>query len=124
MGPAVVDPRSGEIVVVNIVISSSWMRASLKELELWGRQDGRFRCSNESHIIMDSPLSDDELLNKSQLLKGFLLSSSYDFSTESNERNCQLSEFPDGIKAFLRAGVKSVVMPEVGPTLGLRYNFR
>lgn len=109
IGQSQVDPRTGEIIAANIVISDAWTRLPRASF-----------VRDVHHAHTDRQAHDDE--------------DDCDFATDAyNEMQQSLDVLeargeiaPDSpeAEAFVQDTLFSVVMHEVGHTLGLRHNFR
>lgn len=120
IGPSVVDPRSGEILDADIGIDANNVRVvrNLRHEYLPPRRDAfaafREAASGNAHIASDSEACDYEDAAAQETAFGMsLLEARGDLDPDS----------PD-VDKFVDLFLKSVVMHEVGHTLGLRHNFR
>jgi len=106
IGPSQVDPRSGEILDADIAISDIFARGARRligedALQLLPQQSAAARCDYLQESAAEMGFAMDLLEARGELEMG---------SPEAD--------------AVAQAYVKSVVMHEVGHTLGLRHNFR
>jgi len=101
IGPSLVDPRTGEILEADIAVGDGFARrireSSREELPQGGRAACRYLAEGR-----------DELTFGADLL----------------EARGGLEPGSPGAEAFVQGYLKTVVMHEVGHTLGLRHNFR
>ncbi|BDU73109.1 zinc-dependent metalloprotease [Mesoterricola silvestris] len=101
IGPSLVDPRTGEILAADIAVGDGFARSiqesSREELPQAGKAACRYLAEGR-----------DELAFGADLL----------------EARGGMEPGTPGAQAFVQAYLKSVVMHEVGHTLGLRHNFR
>jgi len=119
IGPTNVDPRTGEILNADILVSAAW-------IQRWRGQSGQFVTP---WATVQSVLQEDSLvrgrgfgglvcrygegLSRSGALAGALLAAR--------------GEVPPGgepPRAYVGQALKALIMHEVGHTLGLRHNFR
>ncbi len=113
IGPATVDPRTGEILDAQVAITEAWSRGDRTFIAeqappvptfdadqgSLGDEDGK--CSYASEALAEMQFGLDLLIERGEIEPG---------SPEAD--------------AFVAASLKAVVMHEVGHTLGLRHNFR
>ena len=121
IGPATVDPRSGEILNTDIVFTHGWVNSWLGELLVEeegssgeggsGREDIGWR-RNEQNVDGSIRLEP----NTHRQLRG-CHKQQHVFSTLHRS-------LIDPSDALLKAGLTDVTMHEVGHTLGLRHNFK
>jgi len=118
MGIAKVDPRSGEIIKSDIIMSSGWVKAWLQDLD-----------------DLAPGLTHDFLPRGPSARPLGLLQQGNNVKTgirvEKGRRRSAWSAWRDGptlnateLEDVLGAGLKSVVMHETGHILGLRHNFK
>ena len=114
IGPSTVDPRTGEILDAQVAIPETWSRGnrtfiSEQAPSAWSAQDAftpavaldGSTCTYASDALAEMEFGMDILTERGEIEPG---------SPEAD--------------AFVAAGLKAVVMHEVGHTLGLRHNFR
>lgn len=101
IGPSLVDPRTGEILEADIAVGDGFARSIRESSREEVPQAGKAACRYLAE-------GRDELA----------------FGTDLLEARGGLEPGSPGADAFVQAYLKSVVMHEVGHTLGLRHNFR
>ncbi len=119
IGPTSVDPRTGEILNADILISAAW-------IQRWRGQSGRYVAPMAA---VRSVLREDSLaagagtdgrlcrygegLSRSGALAGALMAA-----------RGEIAPGGETTRAYVNQALKALVMHEVGHTLGLRHNFR
>ncbi|HJU21376.1 MAG TPA: zinc-dependent metalloprotease [Casimicrobiaceae bacterium] len=120
IGPSVVDPRTGEILDADIGIDANNVRVvrNLRHEYLPPRRDAfaafREATSGNAHIASDAEACDYEDAAAQETAFGMSLL----------EARGELDPDSPDVDKFVNLFLKSVVMHEVGHTLGLRHNFR
>ncbi|MES2261051.1 MAG: zinc-dependent metalloprotease [Pseudomonadota bacterium] len=109
IGPRQVDPRSGEIIDADIAMSDVFARGARR----MASEDTRFQP--EQAYKMPDPSRCDYALESSQEMG---------FAMELLEARGDMEMDSPKAEAVAQAYVRSVIMHEVGHTLGLRHNFR
>jgi hypothetical protein len=119
VGPTNVDPRTGEILNADILISAAWVQR-------WAGQSGRYvtplaaaRAVLQTDTVGPGGNSESRLCRYGEALgqSGSLVSALL----------AARGEVPAGsgaTRAYVGQALKALVMHEVGHTLGLRHNFR
>lgn len=110
-GQTEVDPRTGEILVANIIISDSWTRLPRANFVREIPQRAAHNHNDGDKDGEDCDFATDAVFEMQQALD--LLVARGDIQPDSPEA-----------EAFVQETLYSVVMHEVGHTLGLRHNFR
>jgi hypothetical protein len=117
VGPTNVDPRTGEILNADILISAAW-------IQRWRGQSGPFV---PAVAAVQSVLQEDSLaLGADDRLCRYGEGSSRSSALASAVMAAR-GEIPaggDATAAYVGQALKALVMHEVGHTLGLRHNFR
>lgn len=118
IGPTTVDPRTGEILNADILVSAAW-------IQTWRGESGEYvspMAAVRSIAIQDSLAADgsaalrcsygEGLMSEGTLVQALLASRARDAAREELTRE------------YIGQALKALVMHEVGHTLGLRHNFR
>jgi hypothetical protein len=125
VGPTTVDPRSGEILNADVLISAQWIQAWRGEAGLYGspatataaafRTDSLLRADTTGAASERSELlcaAGEGLAREGVVMRALLAAS---------------GRVPAGAalpREYIGAALKQLVMHEIGHTLGLRHNFR
>ncbi len=119
IGPANVDPRTGEILNADILVSAAWIQAWRGE----SREYGAPYASVQSAFAPDSILPGSANLNLlCQLGEGLAREGSVAQALfAARGAIASGGEVP---REYIGQALKALVMHEVGHTLGLRHNFR
>jgi len=116
LGAAKVDPRSGEIIVSTIIMSDGWVKSYLGDLD-WMRPDLTTNITHGYALVQHGTQQGAAAARGRQ---------------RQSSQNLDAGEawFEGLVQGELKwsqvvvAGLKDVVMHEVGHTLGLRHNFK
>lgn len=104
-GPSLVDPRSGEILDSDILISHGWLSSwTNSRKDFWGSGASSSACEKNA-LTMGSIGEWRDLMMR-------------------EEDEVDESEQEKNLNILLNQGITDVVMHEVGHTLGLRHNFK
>ncbi|HEX5387276.1 MAG TPA: zinc-dependent metalloprotease [Gemmatimonadales bacterium] len=121
IGPSNVDPRTGEILNADILISASWVQTWRGELT---------RMAGPSAFVDETFEQDSVLAQLPMSQVGRLCSYAAALGVEGTVLRAALAErgsIPAGgmvPREYIGQALKELVMHEVGHTLGLRHNFR
>jgi hypothetical protein len=122
VGPSNVDPRTGEILNADILISASWVQA-------WRGEAARL--GGGPRAMVAAAFVEDSLLRRMpESRAGQLCSYAAGFGMEGTLLRTSLAAagaIPPGgslPREYIGQALKELVMHEVGHTLGLRHNFR
>lgn len=107
IGPSTVDPRSGEILNSDIVLSHGWIRSWFDDIDLL-YEENLFPVLNKKANKPKSLNSVFPCLFRLGLARQLLPSNLTD----------------EGFAEMIEAGLSDVVAHEIGHTLGLRHNFK
>lgn len=125
IGPATVDPRSGEILNSDIVVSHGWISSWLDDFES-SRPDFRPPNQNtnreyQTRLRSHYGCSWDRLEFVQNDIKAarMILERNLDENSDSND-----DERLKRVMNIIGLGLTDVIMHEVGHTLGLRHNFK
>jgi hypothetical protein len=119
VGPTNVDPRTGEILNADILISAAW-------IQRWRGQSGQYVAPVAA---VQSVLQDDSLAvaagADSRLCRyGEGMTRSGALATAVMAARGELPAGGEASRVYVGQALKALVMHEVGHTLGLRHNFR
>jgi hypothetical protein len=119
IGPTNVDPRTGEILNADILISAAW-------IQRWRGQSGQYVAPVAA---IQSVLQDDSLAQaagaESRLCRyGEGMTRSGALATAVMVARGELPAGAEASRVYVGQALKALVMHEVGHTLGLRHNFR
>ena len=119
VGPTNVDPRTGEILNADILISAAW-------IQRWRGQSGQYVAPIAA---VQSVLQDDSLMQaagaESRLCRyGEGMTRSGALATAVMAARGELPAGGEASRVYVGQALKALVMHEVGHTLGLRHNFR
>ncbi len=119
IGPTNVDPRTGEILNADILISAAW-------IQRWRGQSGQYVAPVAA---VQSALQDDSLARaagaESRLCRyGEGMTRSGALATAVMTARGELPAGAEASRVYVGQALKALVMHEVGHTLGLRHNFR
>ncbi len=118
IGPTNVDPRTGEILNADVLISAAW-------IQRWRGQSGRYVspiAAVEAMLSEDSAGSSGE---DTRLCRyGDELSRSGMLVSAVMTARGEIAAGGEPARAYIGQALKALIMHEVGHTLGLRHNFR
>jgi uncharacterized protein DUF4953 len=119
IGPTNVDPRTGEILNADILISAAW-------IQRWRGQSGQYVAPAAA---VNSVLAEDSLAlgsgGESRLCRyGEGLSRDGSLVSALLAARGEIAPGEEAGRAYVGQALKALVMHEVGHTLGLRHNFR
>ena len=119
IGPTNVDPRTGEILNADILISAAW-------IQRWRGQSGQYVAPVAA---VQSVLQDDSLAQaagaESRLCRyGEGMTRSGALATAVMAARGEIPAGGEASRVYVGQALKALVMHEVGHTLGLRHNFR
>ncbi len=119
IGPINVDPRTGEILNADILISAAW-------IQRWRGQSGQYV---PPVAAVQSVLQEDSMVQSAgaeeRLCRyGEGLSRSGALATAVMAARGEIPAGGEATRAYVGQALKALVMHEVGHTLGLRHNFR
>jgi hypothetical protein len=119
IGPTNVDPRTGEILNADILISAAW-------IQRWRGQSGQYvppvaavKAVLEEDSLAFAPGADQRLCRY-----GDELGRSAALATTVMAARGDIAAGGEATRAYVGQALKALVMHEVGHTLGLRHNFR
>mmetsp|Transcript_4457 Transcript_4457/g.16895 ORF Transcript_4457/g.16895 Transcript_4457/m.16895 type:complete len:946 (-) Transcript_4457:27-2864(-) len=119
MGIAKVDPRSGEILKSDIMMSDGWVQAWLSDLD---RLSPNFTFHRDARSGPHQPVPDPALEGpRASLAQLALLGGAAEVGDPSSatEGKAKLTR-----RQLVSDGIRSIVMHETGHILGLRHNFK
>ncbi len=119
IGPTNVDPRTGEILNADVLISAGW-------IQRWRGQSGQFATPV---VSVESAFQDDSLGGGSssdpRLCRyGETMGSDGGLATALFAARGEIGAGETPARAYIGQALKALVMHEIGHTLGLRHNFR
>lgn len=120
IGPSQVDPRTGEIVNADILLSSGFVRGWLNSWQTIGPEEMAARLIESERIIDGLPAEQRQYACAAQAGKAHQLALQYALLSA-------LGQIPAGRpmpEEYLGDAIRDLVMHEVGHTLGLRHNFK
>jgi hypothetical protein len=118
VGPTNVDPRTGEILNADVLVSAQW-------IQTWRGESGQYvapQTAIQATLVQDSAASDPSGDTR-------LCSLADGLRRQGTLSRAVLAARPGGLdgaaaRAYLGQALKSLIMHEIGHTLGLRHNFR
>lgn len=119
MGVAKVDPRSGEIIKSDIVMSSGWVKAWLQDLD-----DLAPGLTHDYLPRGPSARTLGLLQQGSEVKTGIRVETGHKSATSGFSWRSSRTLNATELEELLGAGLKAVVMHETGHILGLRHNFK
>ncbi len=128
IGPHRVNPETGEILDADIIVSAGWIRHMARQADLFGAQH---QGAQAGFSQMPSQLPPE--IKKALMDHGLYLceaplaaSAARDFAILGQRMQKKLDHkgFKLWKEEFIGAYIKTLVMHEVGHTLGLRHNFK
>ncbi|HEX9693229.1 MAG TPA: zinc-dependent metalloprotease [Gemmatimonadales bacterium] len=121
IGPSQTDPRTGEILNADVIVSSNWTRFHAYDYDyLAGPQAMRDRLDLESRLSRELPSYLSQRLCMAEMSMADELSFQYSVLLALGE----LAPGEPMPTEFLGDAIRDLVMHEVGHTLGLRHNFK
>jgi hypothetical protein len=120
IGPTVVDPRTGEILSADVLISAAW-------IQTWRGESSNYA---EPRVAVAAAFADDSLVRESAGDASQLCRAGEGLARQAAAMHSLLAasgRLPVGAatpKEYIGAALKQLVMHEIGHTLGLRHNFR
>ena len=117
VGPSNVDPRTGEILNADVLVSAAWIQA-------WRGESGEYtgpQAVVRTTFVEDSAASGADETRLCSLSEGLRRQ-----GTLTRALLASRSAVPDGAatQAYIGQALKALIMHEIGHTLGLRHNFR
>lgn len=119
VGPSNVDPRTGEILNADVLVSAAW-------IQTWRGESGEYvapESAIRSAFLEDSAAA---VMNGEPRLCGLAEGMRRQGTLTRAVLGARLAR-PDGgaaIRRYIGQALKSLIMHEIGHTLGLRHNFR
>jgi hypothetical protein len=118
VGPSNVDPRTGEILNADVLVSAQW-------IQTWRGESGEYvapQMAVRATLVEDSAASDPSAGSR-------LCSLAEGMRRQGTLSRALLVGRPGGLdgaaaRAYIGQALKALIMHEIGHTLGLRHNFR
>ncbi|SFU89037.1 zinc-dependent metalloprotease [Pseudoduganella namucuonensis] len=120
IGPRQVDPRSGEILDADIAMSDIFARGARR----MASEDSRWQAYGASQASNSAAVTAPGPHDESRCDFGMESAQEMGFAMELMEARGEFEMDSPKAEAVAQAYVRSVIMHEVGHTLGLRHNFR
>jgi len=119
IGPTNVDPRTGEILNADILISAAW-------IQRWRGQSGQYvpPMAAVQAVLQDDSLAGAPGAEQRLCRYGEELGRSGTLATTVMAARGEIAAGGEATRAYVGQALKALVMHEVGHTLGLRHNFR
>jgi hypothetical protein len=118
VGPSTVDPRTGEILNADVLVSAAW-------IQTWRGESGEYvapQIAVQTSLAQDSAASGPNGENR-------LCSLAEGLQQQGALSRAVLAGRPGGLdgaaaRLYIGQALKALIMHEIGHTLGLRHNFR
>jgi hypothetical protein len=119
IGPTNVDPRTGEILNADILISAAW-------IQRWRGQSGQYvpPVAAVQAVLQEDSLTLGTDAEERLCRYGEGLSRTGALATVVMAARGEIAAGGEATRAYVGQALKALVMHEVGHTLGLRHNFR
>jgi hypothetical protein len=118
VGPSNVDPRTGEILNADVLVSAAWIQAWRGEAVEYAGPQAAIRSTFVEDSAASGPDGESHLCSLGEGLRRQGSLTRALFAGRGGR--------PDGVatRAYIGQALKALIMHEIGHTLGLRHNFR
>jgi hypothetical protein len=119
IGPTNTDPRTGEILNADVLVSAAWIQAWRGESGEYLAPDAAVRSAFLEDSAASSPTGETRLCSLSEGMRrqGTLVRALMAGGSDARDGG-------SAARLFIGQALKALIMHEIGHTLGLRHNFR